>query len=76
MNYSEPSDLPAPGSPDDPHEFESELDVNADQLAAPHTASLEQIHKSEALGALVRADQLFAGYFPGVNILNGCDLYA
>jgi ABC-type branched-subunit amino acid transport system ATPase component len=25
---------------------------------------------------LVRADQLFAGYFPGVNILNGADLYA
>ncbi|MFM1917485.1 MAG: hypothetical protein RJB01_1000 [Actinomycetota bacterium] len=76
MNYSEPSDLPAPGSPDDPAEFEREIDLDASQNAEAHLASLEQIHKSEALGALVRADQLFAGYFPGVNILNGCDLYA
>jgi branched-chain amino acid transport system ATP-binding protein len=27
-------------------------------------------------GALVRIDDVIAGYFPGVNILNGCDLYA
>ena len=26
-------------------------------------------------GALLRADDLVAGYLPGVNILNGCDLY-
>lgn len=76
MNFSEPSDLPAPGSPDDPAEFDRELDLDAIQNKDAHLASLEQLHKSEALGALVRADQLFAGYFPGVNILNGCDLYA
>lgn len=76
MNYTEPADLPNPGDPNDPHEFETELDVNADQLAAGHPATPEQIHKSESLGALVRADQLYAGYFPGVNILNGADLYA
>lgn len=76
MNYTEPADLPNPGDPNDPHEFETELDVNADQLATGHPATPEQIHKSESLGALVRADQLFAGYFPGVNILNGADLYA
>lgn len=29
-----------------------------------------------AANAVVRADDLVAGYFPGVNILNGCDLYA
>lgn len=29
-----------------------------------------------AANALVRADNLVAGYLPGVNILNGCDLYA
>jgi branched-chain amino acid transport system ATP-binding protein len=29
-----------------------------------------------AEGALLRADDLIAGYVPGVNILNGCDLYA
>ena len=29
-----------------------------------------------AANALIRADNLVAGYFTGVNILNGCDLYA
>ena len=32
-------------------------------------------HVAGADGALLRADELVAGYFPGVNILNGCDLY-
>jgi ABC-type branched-chain amino acid transport systems, ATPase component len=76
MNYTEPADLPGPDDPDDAHVFESELDVNAEQLTQSHHADAEQIHKSEALGALVRADGLYAGYFPGVNILNGSDLYA
>jgi branched-chain amino acid transport system ATP-binding protein len=33
-------------------------------------------HLSAAPDALVIADNLVAGYVPGVNILNGCDLYA
>lgn len=33
-------------------------------------------HSLAAANALVRADNLVAGYLPGVNILNGCDLYA
>ena len=32
-------------------------------------------HLAAAEGALVRVDDLFAGYVPGVNILNGCDLH-
>ena len=32
-------------------------------------------HLRAAEGALLRADELVAGYLPGVNILNGCDLY-
>jgi ABC-type branched-subunit amino acid transport system ATPase component len=32
-------------------------------------------HTTGAQGALLRADALVAGYFPGVNILNGADLY-
>ncbi|MBF5083552.1 ABC transporter ATP-binding protein [Quadrisphaera sp. INWT6] len=32
-------------------------------------------HVSAADGAVLRADELVAGYFPGVNILNGTDLY-
>jgi branched-chain amino acid transport system ATP-binding protein len=32
-------------------------------------------HLAEAEGAILRADDLVAGYLPGVNILNGADLY-
>ena len=32
-------------------------------------------HLAAADGAVLRADDLVAGYLPGVNILNGCDLY-
>jgi ABC-type branched-subunit amino acid transport system ATPase component len=47
---------------------------------ADDTAGVEAVDRSEHLaqaeGALVRADNLLAGYLPGVNILNGTDLYA
>ena len=47
---------------------------------ADDTAGVEAIDRAEHLrnaeGALVRADNLTAGYLPGVNILNGTDLYA
>jgi branched-chain amino acid transport system ATP-binding protein len=33
-------------------------------------------HSTLAANAVIRADELVAGYLPGVNILNGCDLYA
>jgi len=33
------------------------------------------VHVGAAQGALLVADDLVAGYVPGVNILNGCDLY-
>jgi len=32
-------------------------------------------HLRTAEGAALRADNLIAGYLPGVNILNGADLY-
>jgi branched-chain amino acid transport system ATP-binding protein len=32
-------------------------------------------HEGAAKDALLRADNVVAGYVPGVNILNGCDLY-
>ena len=32
-------------------------------------------HLAAAEGAVLRADDLIAGYLPGVNILNGADLY-
>ncbi len=34
-----------------------------------------QAHLAAAEGAVLRADDLIAGYLPGVNILNGADLY-
>src|SRR3954465_2949623 len=34
-----------------------------------------QGHLNAAEGAVIRADDLVAGYLPGVNILNGADLY-
>ena len=32
-------------------------------------------HLAAAEGALVRVDDITAGYLPGINILNSCDLY-
>ena len=43
---------------------------------ADTTVEDRETHLRGAEGALVRADDLIAGYLPGVNILNGCDLYA
>jgi len=76
MTFTEPSDLPPENSPDNPNEFAAELFIDAEQRTDGSPASPEQVHASEAMGALVRADGLYAGYFPGVNILNGSDLYA
>ena len=46
-------------------------------MSAPRdtTATDRSVHIAAAEGALLRADELIAGYLPGVNILNGCDLY-
>ena len=41
--------------------------MNEDELRATH--------QKRAEGAVLRADNLIAGYVPGVNILNGADLY-
>jgi ABC-type branched-subunit amino acid transport system ATPase component len=76
VTFTEPSDLPNEDSPDNPAVFESDIDINASQLSEPTPATPEQIHAAESVGALIRADNLYAGYFPGVNILNGADLYA
>jgi len=64
-----------------PQERESALDLEAGQ--AEHATALtgseihdRNAHVDGAKDALVVADHLMAGYIPGVNILNGCDLYA
>ena len=42
-----------------------------------HSVSAEdrKAHEAAASNALLRADEVVAGYVPGVNILNGCDFY-
>jgi branched-chain amino acid transport system ATP-binding protein len=42
----------------------------------PREAVDRSAHLAGAADSLVVADDLIAGYVPGVNILNGCDLYA
>jgi branched-chain amino acid transport system ATP-binding protein len=45
------------------------------QLTPAEKAATREEHRRLATGALMRADELVAGYVPGVNILNGCDFY-
>ena len=42
---------------------------------SPTTTAEREKHLAHADGAVLRADNLIAGYLPGVNILNGADLY-
>jgi len=51
---------------------------NEDQWSEEGTARLAErstLEKAAAENALLRADNIVAGYVPEVNILNGCDLY-
>jgi ABC-type branched-subunit amino acid transport system ATPase component len=62
-----------PGEENDPSElpvFEQEIDLNAEQLSTPGAV----VPGDEEY--VLHADDLTAGYFPGVNILNGCSLTA
>jgi branched-chain amino acid transport system ATP-binding protein len=62
-----------PGEEGDPAElpvFEQEIDLNAEQLSQPGA----MVPGDETY--VLHADDLTAGYFPGVNILNGCSLTA
>lgn len=69
-------------SPDNAAEFERELDLDARQRGGHHYphAGTEHLDRSAHLdgaeGAVVRMDEIVAGYIPGVNIINGADLYA
>jgi branched-chain amino acid transport system ATP-binding protein len=45
------------------------------ELTHAEKAATREEHARLAEGALVRADELVAGYVPGVNILRGCDFY-
>ena len=49
--------------------------VPTDSAAEERAAAARKAHLAAADGAVLRADDLLAGYVPGVNILNGADLY-
>ncbi|HEY8473609.1 MAG TPA: ABC transporter ATP-binding protein [Natronosporangium sp.] len=55
-------------------ELVGELPLEDDTAGVPEVD--RSAHLAGAEGALLRADQVVAGYLPGVNILNGTDLYA
>jgi ABC-type branched-subunit amino acid transport system ATPase component len=63
-----------------PTEPESETALSAPddaetQAESSATTPEREAHLAAAEGAVLRADDLIAGYLPGVNILNGADLY-
>jgi branched-chain amino acid transport system ATP-binding protein len=49
--------------------------VTSTEFSPAEKAATREEHLRLAEGALVRADDLVAGYVPGVNILRGCDFY-
>jgi ABC-type branched-subunit amino acid transport system ATPase component len=61
--------------------IEPEVDEAGNFVAAddPYAPTIDEDVRAEHLrhaeGAVLRADDLIAGYLPGVNILNGSDLY-
>ncbi len=62
------------GGNDDPG-FEVD-DEAAEQDAQPRAAAVDRAdHLAGAENSLLRCDEIVAGYIPGVNILNSCDLY-
>ncbi|MEX5720079.1 ABC transporter ATP-binding protein [Geodermatophilus maliterrae] len=52
-----------------------EAAAGSTELTPAEKAATREEHLRLAEGALVRADDLVAGYVPGVNILRGCDFY-
>lgn len=78
MSEQLPGDRPQYVSP---HQREEQLDLDAGQREEPRSLSGSEVrdrnaHIEGAKDALIVADDLIAGYIPGVNILNGSDLYA
>ena len=78
MSDQLPGDLPQYVTPQQREEY---LDLDAGQHDEARTLSGSEIrdrnaHIDGAKDALVVADDVIAGYIPGVNILNGSDLYA
>ena len=63
------------GGQDDPG-FEVDQEAAAADTAVRAGTTVDRAqHLAGAEKALLRCDEVVAGYVPGVNILNGCDLY-
>ena len=59
------------GENDPRDDIVAEADPNAPKV----DPEVRKAHLAAAEGAVLRADDLIAGYIPGVSILNGADLY-
>jgi ABC-type branched-subunit amino acid transport system ATPase component len=70
------NDNPAPEGPEGPEapDAVAPAAVLVDDTAGVETVD-RSVHLAAAEGAVLRADEVVAGYVPGVNILNGTDLY-
>ena len=55
---------------------EQPQDGTAPSMPDAERAAGREAHLAAAEGALLRAEDVVAGYLPGVHILNNCDLYA
>jgi branched-chain amino acid transport system ATP-binding protein len=65
---------PPQGGPGTPAGSEQDAAVKTSADGA-HEVADRSAHEGAAGNALLRADEVVAGYVPGVNILNGCDFY-
>ena len=78
MSSQTPPDGPDEAPADQPGEpAGQEQDAGVKAAGSGHAISREDrvAHERAAGNALLRADEVVAGYLPGVNILNGCDFY-
>jgi branched-chain amino acid transport system ATP-binding protein len=63
------------GNTDDPGFEVDQSAAEADRQNRAGEVADRSAHLKAAESALLRCDEVVAGYVPGVNILNGCDLY-
>ena len=72
MSHSSDTGRPTESGPDLNKDTEA---ASKPVLTAAELAATREEHVRLSAGALLRADELVAGYLPGVNILRGCNFY-
>jgi branched-chain amino acid transport system ATP-binding protein len=76
QSFRREGSAPATGSqPSSSQPSSSQPSSSQPSSSQPSSTDSRTAHVAAAEGALLRAEELVAGYVPGVNILNGCDLY-